>query len=231
MKKVLIAILIVLLVALAYFAIFQGVSLGSVQILSVEQIIKANDELTNKINQTNSLQKKEFLSKKEELSTAVSELLEKKEQYFNLAKVSTQGEITKANTEETYMIEYLWARVGRHATSKGVKLKFDVITGETGEADVKNLAFTVEGKYVGIIDFIYAIEDDSELNFKIENFKMLPSGTNLIATFNVRNVRIKNESITVQVDKEEKTNTNGQESAQNNEVQNQPTNDNNNQVS
>lgn len=194
MKKVLISILIVLLVVLAYFAIFNGLSLGNIRILSVGEIIEANDNLTNDIEQANSLLKKDYPSKKEELAVSVTELLEKKEEYFNLAKISSDKEITKANTEETYLIEYLWTRVGRHATSKGVNLKMDVNSGDTGEENVKNLSFTVTGQYIGIIEFVASLENDDKLNFKIENFKMVKNDTNLTATFNVRSIRIKAET-------------------------------------
>ena len=196
MKKILITVLMILLIVLAYFAMFNGISIGETDILSVEQIIDANDRLTQSIEQTQTLLKKEYPTKKEQLSTSVTELLAKKEEYFSLAKTSTEGEISKANTEETYLIEYLWTKVGRHATSKGVNIKMDVNSADAGEADMKNLAFTVKGQYYGIIQFISAIEDDDKLGFKIENFKMVKNDANLTATFTVRNVRIKTENVT-----------------------------------
>ena len=64
------------------------------------------------------------------------------------------------------MIEYLWTRVGGHATSKGVNLRMDINAGDTGEADVKNLSFTVTGQYIGIMDFVSALENDDELKFQ-----------------------------------------------------------------
>lgn len=194
MKKILISILIVLLIVLAYVAIFNGLSFANVNILSVEQVIDENDKLTNDIEGLKSLLKKDFVSKKEGLATAVNQLLQKKEEYFDLAKISTEGEITKANTEETYLIEYLWTRIGRHATSEGVNLKMDVNTGDAGEANIKNLNFTVTGQYIPIIQFVAALEDDNNLNFKIENFKLNGSAGNLTATFTVRGIRIKIEN-------------------------------------
>lgn len=193
MKKVLISILIVLLVVLAYFAIFNGLSLGNIRVLSVGEIIQANDELTNSIEQVNALIKKDYPAKEEELKISVGELTAKKDEYFKIAKVSTEGEITKANTEETYLIEYLWTRIGRHATSKGVNIRMDVNSNETNDANMKNLAFTVNGQYIGIIQFISALENDDKLNFKIENFKMIKNDTNLTASFDVKNIRIKAE--------------------------------------
>ena len=49
--------------------------------------------------------------------------LDNKESYYKLANVSTESEINKASTEETYDIEYLWVRVGRHARAEGVNMK------------------------------------------------------------------------------------------------------------
>ena len=194
MKKILIAILYVLLIVLAYFAIFNGISFANVKILSVEQVVQENDNLTNSIEELKSLLKKDYASKQEGLATAVERLLQKKEEYYDLANISTENELTKANTEETYLIEYLWTRVGRHATTEGVNLKMDVNTGEAGEANIKNLNFTVKGQYIAIIHFISALEDDDKLNFKIENFKISGSSGNLTATFTVRNIRIKSET-------------------------------------
>mgnify|MGYP005830878287 CR=1 FL=1 len=207
MRKIIISVIIVLLLILAFVAIYSGISLGGFTVLSVKQIISGNQELDSNIAEVNSLLKKDFPNKKDELSTAVAELLDKKEEYFNIAKVSTEGEINKASTEEIYLIEYLWTRVGRHATSEGVNLKMDVYEADAGDQEVKNLGFTVEGRYVGIIDFIYAIEDDSELNFKIENFKLVPNSdnTNLTATFDVKNIRIKQENTTVSASETETT--------------------------
>ena len=152
MKKVLISILIILLVVLAYFAIFNGLSLGNLKILSVEEIIQANDDLTNNIEQAKSLLKKDYPSKKEELSASVTDLMNKKEEYFKLARISSDKEITKANTEETYLIEYLWTRIGNHATSKGVNIEIRTGAGDVAEANIKNLSITAKGYYVGIME-------------------------------------------------------------------------------
>lgn len=216
MKKVLISILIILLVVLAYFAIFNGLSLGNLKILSVEEIIQANDDLTNNIEQAKSLLKKDYPSKKEELSASVTDLMNKKEEYFKLAKISSDKEITKANTEETYLIEYLWTRIGNHATSKGVNIEIRTGAGDVAEANVKNLSITAKGYYVGIMDFVSILENDDKLNFKIENFKMIQEGDILTATFVVRNIRVKDETSTetAQPDMETQTDNNANPSGE-----------------
>lgn len=198
MKKILIIILIILLIVLAYVTIFRGISIGNFSILSVEQIQNENDNLTAEIAETQTLMYSTYTTQTEGLEKSVSGLMQAKEEYLDLANVSTEGELSKASKEEIYKIEYLWTRIGSHATDEGVILRLDVQTGGTGEPDVKNLAFTVNGNYIAIINFVTSIEDDSELGFRIENFKILPGtdANSREATFMVRNVRIEQENLT-----------------------------------
>ena len=98
-----------------------------------------------------------------------------------------------------YNIEYLWVKIGRHARKEGVNLKLDIKEGTAGDQTTKDLNFTVVGKYVGIIEFISAIEEDSELNFRVNDFILTPDGENLKATFNVTDIKIKLENTTEEV--------------------------------
>ena len=190
MRKILITILAIILVILAYFTIFHGISIGSFKILGTSQIEELSDELNSKKDEANRKVASEFQSKQEELLSKVDTLLQNKEQYYDVANVSTDKQLSQANTEEVYNLEYLYLKVGGHARNEGVNLKLDINSGDTEDEEVKNLAFTVTGQYVGIIDFISAIEDDSELSFVIEDFKMEPDEENIKATFNVRGIKI-----------------------------------------
>ena len=190
MRKILITILVIILVILAYFTIFHGISIGSFKILGTSQIEELSDELNSKKDEANRKVASEFQSKQEELLSKVDTLLQNKEQYYDVANVSTDKQLSQANTEEVYNLEYLYLKVGGHARNEGVNLKLDINSGDTEDEEVKNLAFTVTGQYVGIIDFISAIKDDSELSFVIEDFKMEPDEENIKATFNVRGIKI-----------------------------------------
>ena len=202
MRKVLISVLLVLLLVLAYFTIFQGISIGTFKVLSTNDIIKLNDDLTVKIGEANKKIKTDLQSKRSELNENINILLDNKESYYNLANVSTESEITEASTEQVYSIEYLWVRVGRHARSEGVNMKMDVLAGDTGDASVKNINFTAVGKYMAIMNFVSALEDDSELGFRIEDFHLVPAEDeiNLQATFSVTGIRTRVENTTVSVD-------------------------------
>ena len=53
----------------------------------------------------------------------------------------------------------------------------------------KQVNQSVSGEYVNIIQFITDIENDSDLYFRIYNFKMTGS-TTVTATFTVKNINI-----------------------------------------
>lgn len=191
MRKVLIGILIILLVVMAYLVIFKGLSFGNFKILSVSQIIEEDDKLTTEIMDTKELIESKYPNENDNLSQSVSKMMTAKNEYLDLANVSTEAEISKASTVETYTVEFLWTVLGRHATAQGVNLNYTPKN--------NSISFTVTGDYVPILSFISAIENDSRLGFRIENFKLIPNGDNLQATFITRNVSVKTERTTTTV--------------------------------
>lgn len=195
MKKLLISALIILLLVMAYFAIFKGISVANFHLLSVEQIGEENDKLTQEIAQTEILMNNDYQTKLNDLKKNTSDLMTAKEEYYNLADSSTEAEIRQANQVEEYTVEFLMTNLGRHATSKGVNLTYTPTSGTTGEANVNNISFTVVGSYNSVIEFLTSIEDDSKLGFRIRNFKLVPGGGYLQATFLVTNVKIKQENV------------------------------------
>ena len=187
MRKILIGILTILLIVMAVLVITKGLTIGNFKILSVKQIIEGNDKLTSEISQTEKLIRSDYPAKLESLDSNVSDLLAAKEEYQDLADVSTKSEINKATTVETYTVEFLWTRLGRHATAEGVYLSYTPTN--------NSIKFTVSGDYIPILSFVSAIENDSKLGFRIENFKLIPGGNNLQATFETRNINIKTEGV------------------------------------
>lgn len=191
MRKILIGILTILLIVMAVLVITKGLTIGNFKILSVQQIIEGNDKLTAEISETEKLIRSNYPTELETLDSNVSSLLEAKEEYQDLADVSTKSEINKATTVETYTVEFLWTRLGRHATAEGVYLSYTPTN--------NSIKFTVSGDYIPILSFVSAIENDSKLGFRIENFKLIPGGNNLQATFETRNINIKTEGVNTAV--------------------------------
>lgn len=191
MRKILIGILTILLIVMAILVITKGLTIGNFKILSVKQIIEGNDKLTAEISETEKLIRSNYPTELETLDSTVSSLLAAKEEYQDLADVSTKSEINKATTVETYTVEFLWTRLGRHATAEGVYLSYTPTN--------NSIKFTVSGDYIPILSFVSAIENDSKLGFRIENFKLIPGGNNLQATFETRNINIKTEGVNTAV--------------------------------
>jgi len=193
MKDILITVISVLLTAVIIICMAKGLTVGNFHILSINDIKKESLNLDSEIDELNNLKNVTYKKKIDDLQTATKSLTTAKQKYLDLASVSTDKEIQDANLEQTYAMEFLWNKIGSYATREGVTLKWDVSS--TGVNSKYTLNFTTTGSYIGVINYIYALENDSELAFRIENFKMTASGENVTATFTVNNVAIKAETI------------------------------------
>ena len=205
MKNSLMTVICILIVLLIVLLMVKGLSIGNFKILSISQIIQSGEQLDEDIANVNSLKNSVYRQKLTNLETATKTLSSSKQQYLDIANISTDAEIRAATQNQTYTMEYLWSKLGGYATQEGVNTKLEVKS--TGEGDENTLNFTVTGSYVGIINYITAIEDDSDLSFRIENFKISSENSEevLTATFTVSNINIKQETVTTQVQVEEKT--------------------------
>lgn len=209
MKKVLILILIALLLTLAVFIAINGVQIGKLEILGVTGIQDRNSELEEKIAQATKLASTDYKKAVSTVQENSKKLEEEKKKYEDMTAISTDSEIQEAAQLQTYEIEYLWAKIGNHATSEGATIKMDVTKGTNTTTSTYNLKFTVTGTYISITDFISDIENDSSLGFKIEEFKMLPgNGSDLEATFVCKDIAIKDLSQEVITQNNDENNTN-----------------------
>ncbi len=199
MKEILSAIVAILLTILTIFCIVKGISIGNFQILSVNEIKKNSLTLDSKIEEVNNLKNVKHKSDLNSLQDSIKKLSKKKQEYLDLASVSSDAEIKKANLEQTYAMEFLWNKVGRYATKEGLNLTWNVVS--SGTNNKYNLNFTIKGSYIGTINYIYTLENDPELAFRIENFKISGAGSSsesdeVTATFTISNIGIKEETIT-----------------------------------
>lgn len=208
MKKMLILVLIALLIALAAFIGIKGVTIGSIEILGIQGIQEKNSELDEKIQEAAKLAEKTYQQAVSEVNINAKKLQEEKKNYEDMTVISEDGEVQTANQIEKYEIETLWVKLGNHATKEGVVMKMDVTNGSSGAQGSYNLNFTATGGYVQIEDFISSIENDSTLGFKIEEFKMMPSGNELQATFVCKDIPIKEISSTTVTKPKDQTDSN-----------------------
>lgn len=205
MKKLLILILIALLLALAGIIAINGVTIGKLNILGIRGIQDRSAELDEKIQEAGKLAQKDFQQAVKDVENNSEKLKNTKQEYEEMTAISSSSDVQSAVQLETYEIETLWVKLGNHATNEGATIKMDVTKGNNTTQNTYNLNFTVNGSYISITDFISDIENDETLGFKIEEFKLIPSGSdsNLQATFVCKDIAIKEITETTPV-----TNTN-----------------------
>ena len=187
MRKLLISILLILLIVMTVLCVKNGINIGPLHVLGITQIQDANGELTRKIAEAKNTNDN-YANKLTEIKKVISDLGTARQEYLQTINVSTESEIQEATQTKNYTIEYLWSQVGNHATQEGVKIKFDVVSGV--DENISNLEFTVSGNYLAITNFITQLENDSTLQFTIDEFSM----TQNQCTFVVKDVFIKKET-------------------------------------
>lgn len=174
MRKLLIGILIIVLLVLAGYMLVDRVSIGSLEILGIEAIVEKNDKLEQKIIEATKLVTVTYQEKLNTLNSANKKLQQEKQSYENY--VSADNGTGAISQIQSYEVEYLWTKIGNYAKREGVVLKMDVAV-NNAVLKTYDLNFTVAGTYVGITEFIYDIDNDSSLLFKVENFKLLPNSS------------------------------------------------------
>lgn len=196
MRKILMILIIVLLCVLCYFALVKGFEVGKLQISSIEQIENQSKNLNAKIEEINTLIDVEYPKKISQLKTASNNLETAKDEYLEYTNLSSDEQILNAMQKKSYAIEFLWTKLGLHARSEGTNLTFEIASSSTGANNVNDIKFTVRGSYIAITNFVYAIENDTDLNFRIENFKLLPYENEILqATFTVRNIAVEGNTL------------------------------------
>ncbi len=193
MRKILISILIVLLLVASYLIAFKGLNVFGINILSLKQIKDKNDKLDVELKEVSTLTSVDQPKAISDLNDSAKQLAIAKEEYNDKIIYSSSDSISIATQLKTYKTEYLGIRIGNHAKKNEVNLKYELKQSTSGVTGLYDMYFTVTGRYVSISEFIASLENDSSLNFKIENFKLQPNENNneiLRSTFNVKDISV-----------------------------------------
>lgn len=177
MKKLLISLIGIILLILICVAAFKGIYVGKLSIYSVDNIKQESLNLDKKIEEANIEINQNYAKSLADIETATTNLKEAKEEYES--KVGANGELGITQIEK-YKIEYLHAKIGGYGKDEGVRVDLDIK--ETSIQDTYDISFTLYGSYLGITDFLYDIENDDELNYRIKDFKIEPTTTTSTTT-------------------------------------------------
>lgn len=205
MRKILISVLVCLLLIGSAFFMVNGIS--KLNIKGIKGLNEENNKVEQKISDLSNVISVTFVNSESNLKRTANTLQESKTEYENQSALSNSQNPSYASQLETYDIDYLWTKLGNYAKDENVVIKIELVSGGTSK-NLYNLNFTANGGYVNITDFIYDIENDSKLGFKIDEFKMQNSGNDLVATFSCKDVPVKVGSI----DQATNNNNNGTDS-------------------
>lgn len=168
MRKILLTIIIILLLSFTGIVIYKGTEIGSFNVWGITQIISENETIDQKNEQLSTLVSVTYPGTLSKLNESAETLEETKSEYENQAVLLADSKYYRQT--ENYKIEFLWTRIGNYAKDNEVEIKIDVTNSQTN--GLYDLNFTVLGHYADVTQFIYDIENDSRLGFKIEDFSM-----------------------------------------------------------
>lgn len=202
MRKILFVLAIILLLIITVFTVVKGFDIGNISVWGVQDIIEQNDLIDTRNNELSNLVSIKYQNELATLEISAQTLEQTRKEYEDLAALTTDD--TNYIQQEKYEIEFLWTRLGNYAKDENVKIKIDVKNSSiTGLYD---LNFTVEGNYPDVTTFIYDIENDSRLGFRIEDFSMSSITGGVSGTFSCKEISINIEQLDAQTT-EDTTNT------------------------
>lgn len=164
-----------------------GLTIGSIDAINYQTIKNRNDTLNTKISELDKLNKEKYKNEgNTKLQSAQSQFNKAKTTYDTLAASASQSEIAEANKREEYLLDYLWIKIGNYANANNIKVLIDP------NSQMPTVDFDVSGPYISVINFIYDLENDKELNFNIDNITMQATNnqSNVKAYFSVTGVNI-----------------------------------------
>lgn len=155
-------------------------------ISSYSGIADKSEKLVGRINDLEKKNSTEYNSALNKQKAAISNFDNSKVEYEELAAQASVDEIREANQQEEYFLDYLWMKIGTYANNGDIK----VLINPNYEAATIN--FDISGQYIAVINFIYDLENDTELAFNIDNLVMQGGSSSKVtkASFQVKNIKI-----------------------------------------
>lgn len=222
MRKILLSVCAVLILIATIFFVVNGLKKANVKGFS--GLDEKNTQVENKISDLANIISVKYTQAESNQKTAMNKLIDSKTEYENQAYLSSTNRSSYASKLETYDIDYLWTKLGNYAKEEGVVIKIDVMS-SSASSNLYDLNFAVVGTYVGATDFIYDIENDSKLGFKIDDFSMTSNSTaEVTASFICKDIPIKVGDIERNTTTEENNTTNNSVSNNKKNLSNSTTN-------
>lgn len=192
-KTYLLSFGIIIISVLLIVSLFSGLNIFGIRVLSLKDITSKKQEV--KLAKTNlDLEKTKYDVLESKLNTEKQEFNTEKNKYEAISD-ETVNIINNLNTKEKYSIEYIWIKLGNYAKLNNLSIVVaepgNTLNSEEKVQDNSIFKIQVSGSYTSVASFIYNIENDDELKFRLDNIKMeYVSGVNIRATFDVKDIVI-----------------------------------------
>ena len=153
---------------------------------SYTDIAKMSKDLVDKRNALDKKNNTEYPQAVSRQQTSQADFRSSKAGYDELALQASPEDIRKANQKEEYLLDYLWMKIGTYANVDDVKV---LITPNQNES---RIYFDISGPYIAVINFIYDLENDEDLEFNIDNVVMQGGSSAEVtkASFFVGNINV-----------------------------------------
>lgn len=212
-KMIVLSVVLLVLIALITLAMIFDVDLGLFKNLSIASIQQKKLDV-EALMLAHSKEETNNSNAKDNLKSAKNSFDMAKQTYDNIDE-STIEIVQEATMEEKYFIEYLWITLGNYATANDLAISIitpgsttdvennssagqnsnnstivDNIVG-SGTSSQKAVRVIIEGRYANVADFVFDVENDKNLRFKLDNIKMAYAGNNEIqASFEVLSLSV-----------------------------------------
>ena len=209
---VLITLIVLVMIYDVSFPFFKSLSVDGIKTLKTNVNTLIMQEATEVTNNK---------SAKDKLNLAKNNFDVAKNEYESIDE-STIEIVQEATKQEDYFIEYLWVVLGNYSRANGLSIHIltpgssftenaTTENNENAKEDAKQetsgttgsttselsainngIKIVVEGRYANLADFVFDVENDKELSFKLDNIKMSYAGDNKVqAIFDVLNLSVK----------------------------------------
>lgn len=187
-------VLLILIIGLTGYSTWLFASQGyetvlgpiSLDVPSYKEVVSDKETLDSKLSTLNTKNKNELVIEESKVEKSMQNYEARKQEYDMLATTASEKEIAEANKIERYLLDYLWIKVGNYASDNDVKFKM------TPNNVEQSLTFDVTGKYISVINFIYDLENDVDLNFEIDGIIVQGGSSDSVvkANFKVEGIRV-----------------------------------------
>ena len=120
MKKILIAIIILILTVLGYLVLIKGFKIGNLEIKSISDIKANSEKLDSNIKLAEECVSITYPAEVDKVNNSIKKLKDTKERYMQKTKNDEIKDVGVAQIKY-YEIDYLWAMLGNYATKEKIR--------------------------------------------------------------------------------------------------------------